>query len=223
MNESDAHKKLVELLKVDKLRMEILQVVGECDLSDAYVAAGFLRNLAWDYCHGFSDSPLNDIDVIFFDSSFSAEGSPSADGSLNLAKQKRLEKKVQQQLSLSLPHLHWDVKNQARMHIKNNHSPYLNTSDAMSWWPELETAVGVKLHNEELRFVAPFGLARLFSCSISHNPKRNVHTFNQRIKKKNWIKHWPKLKPIFSHQSLQLPSHNDRRKPLLMKVSYKES
>lgn len=205
MTESDAQTKLIQLLKRDSKRMNILHAVSTCNLPDAFVAAGFLRNLAWDYCHDFNSTPLNDVDVIYFDGfpapsadesrHLRAEGSLDlpAEGSADVASQKQSEKEIKVQLSLALPLLNWDVKNQARMHIRNHHKPYTNASEAMSWWPEQETAVGVKLHNGELHFVAPFGLARLFNNSITHNRKREVQLFEQRIKKKNWLQHWPKL------------------------------
>lgn len=184
MTEFDARNKLIELLKRDKLRMEILQAVSARKLPDAYVAAGFLRNLAWDNCHGFSNTQLSDIDVIYFDNSD------------NVDTQKQFELGIQEQLKQRLPQLKWDVKNQARMHIRNNHATYLDTSDAMSWWPEQETAVGVKLNNGDLHFVAPFGLARLFKNSISLNPKRDVLLFEERVQKKRWLKQWPQLKIV---------------------------
>lgn len=41
--------------------------------------------------------------------------------------------------------VNWQVKNQALMHIKRQHSQFLSSADAILFWPEQETAVGVKL------------------------------------------------------------------------------
>lgn len=60
--------KIVELIKQDPLRTEALYYVSLLGLPQCYIAAGFVRNLVWDALHDFkSPSPLNDIDVIYFD------------------------------------------------------------------------------------------------------------------------------------------------------------
>jgi hypothetical protein len=60
---------IADLIKTDKGRMQILAYAKELGLPDCWVAAGFVRNMVWDYLHGFPSTPLNDIDVIFFDRS----------------------------------------------------------------------------------------------------------------------------------------------------------
>ena len=123
-------------------------------------------------------SKLNDVDVIYFDPSLAIK-----------------EDEVSEQLNTLSPHVNWEVKNQARMHLKHGDLPYRNTADAMSHWPEKETAVGVRLISEvQLEYIAPFGLQGLFEGYISHNPRRSKSVFEQRIRSKNWLKTWPKLK-----------------------------
>jgi len=74
----------------------------------------------------------------------------------------------------------------------------LNTSicDAMSYWIEMETAVGVTLSMRgEIEILAPFGVARLFENSITiNNKRRKADDFYKKIKKKEWLLQWPNLK-----------------------------
>lgn len=58
----------------DPERMEALSTAAELNLPDWCLAAGFVRNLAWDKMHGFSSATaLNDIDLIYFDAEDTAE------------------------------------------------------------------------------------------------------------------------------------------------------
>lgn len=192
INEAAARKKLTELVLADRQRLAILQAIAQLRLPEGYVAAGFLRNLAWDYCHGFlqnrGGTPLNDVDIIYFDADCrNAENSVAA--------AKHQEQSIAEALQQQFPALTWDIKNQARMHIRNHHSPYKSCRDAMSFWPEQETAVGVQMTlNGDVEFVSAFGLARLFNCGISHNSCRERRLFEQRVRQKNWLQTWPKLK-----------------------------
>ena len=89
----------------------------------------------------------------------------------------------------------WSAKNQARMHLKNNDAPYLSVEDAMTYWVEVETAVGVFLSDEgSLELMAPLGLDSLFNQSITINNKRpKPNAFWQRVESKRWLKLWPLL------------------------------
>lgn len=52
----------------DPMRMQALRVAAQERLPNWCIAAGFVRNLAWDRAHGYPHStPLNDIDLIYFD------------------------------------------------------------------------------------------------------------------------------------------------------------
>tara|TARA_R110001583_G_scaffold168044_1_gene320863 strand:+ start:628 stop:1014 length:387 start_codon:yes stop_codon:yes gene_type:complete len=107
--------------------MEALELASRLGLNDWCLAAGFVRNLIWDKLHSKEIlTPLNDIDLIYFDSDI-------IDENTDLEYELRLK---------SLSSFPWSVKNQARMHIRNNDRPYVSTSDSMSYWVEVETAVG---------------------------------------------------------------------------------
>jgi len=167
-------------LASDPMRMEALAIASEQKLPEWCIAAGFVRNLAWDKLHGLSPATgLNDIDLIYFDPRDCSE-----------SRDRKMEDDFK-----SILELPWSVKNQARMHERNSDSPYISTEDAMSFWVEVETAVGAALdENGEITIVAPFGIERLFDFTITLNPKRPKRTdFEARISSKRWLKIWPKL------------------------------
>ena len=158
--------------------MDILRIAASLKLPDCYVAAGFVRNMVWDYIHGYDFTPLNDVDVIYFDK----VGQCSTDS-------------IQRQLSLLRPSVNWEIKNQAFMHIRNGDKPYTNSADAMTYWPEKETAVGIRLSEDgEIELSAPFGTRSLFKGHITFNPKRPFSIFQQRLWSKKWTAKWPRLR-----------------------------
>jgi hypothetical protein len=115
-------KAIIDLIKKDPIRLEALECVYQLELPQGYIAAGFVRNLVWDSLHyNVKLTPLNDIDVIFFDANCLDSG---------------YEKSLELKLSEQMPQLNWQVKNQAKMYLKNGDNPYQSTLDAMSYWPE---------------------------------------------------------------------------------------
>lgn len=170
-------KKLNELMQKDTVRMDQLSAVSSIGLPDWYIGAGFVRNLVWDHIHEFSHTPLNDVDVIYF-----------SQATID-------EKAVLEQLLISHPTVNWQLKNQARMHIRNGDQPYRNSMHAMEYWPEIETAIGVRLSsNSKLLFASPFDIPSIFDGYITHNKNREKSIFLKRIDDKNWLKLWPKLR-----------------------------
>lgn len=172
---------LLEWIRSDEERVNALEMAAELNLKDWCIAAGFVRNLAWDKLHGqHENSTLNDIDLIYFD--------PTSDS-------KRDDIELESKLE-SRSDLPWSIKNQARMHIRNGDHPYLSTEDAMRHWTELETAVGVRLNaSGKLELIAPFGLEPLFAGTITVNPHRiKIADFEERVQSKCWLQHWPKLR-----------------------------
>jgi hypothetical protein len=57
---------------------------------------------------------------------------------------------MEEKLSRQSPLFNWSVKNQARMHQRNNHEPYRSTADALLYWPETATAVAVRIGRSTL-------------------------------------------------------------------------
>ena len=173
--------RLCAWIAADVLRMRALTAAASLALPDWCIAAGFVRNLVWDRLHGYQHAtPLSDIDLIYFDRT---RCDAQRDNDIEAA------------LSAVAPGLHWSVKNQARMYLRNGDPPYRSTEDAMSHWPEVETAVGVRLDAEHrIAIVAPFGLDTLFNLKVTPNPKRpRPGAFAQRLAEKRWLSRWPRL------------------------------
>ncbi|SFD69582.1 nucleotidyltransferase family protein [Pseudoalteromonas denitrificans] len=173
---------LIRLIKQDKVRMKALKAVASLTLPDCYIAAGFVRNLIWDHIHHFESTQLNDIDVIFYSTDF----------------KKRFDNKVLEQKLIDLcPEFNWQIKNQAIMHFKNGDLPYKNTLDAITYWPEKETALALRLNDkEQIEVLAPFGLRSVFNGEITHNTNRTLNIFEHRLNTKSWLKLWPNLKVV---------------------------
>jgi uncharacterized protein len=173
------HQQLTLWLRSDPVRCQALRQAADLALPDWCIAAGFVRNLVWDRLHNYAEpTPLADIDLIYFNAEDISE---EAD--------RTLERRLMQDSDLL-----WSVKNQARMHRRNGDAPYLNTLDAMSYWVELETAIGVRLAPNE-SFITPFSLENLSYLQITLNPKRpKIADFEARITEKKWLEIWPKLR-----------------------------
>ena len=59
---------LKAIIQNDQEMLRILKIVQSLNLPDWWICAGFIRNKIWDVLHGYpSDTPLNDIDIIYFD------------------------------------------------------------------------------------------------------------------------------------------------------------
>lgn len=178
-------KQIIKWIEEDPVRIQALEIATSLKLDDWCLAAGFVRNLVWDKLHHHSQlTPLNDIDLIYFNEECAS---------------KLTDTDLESRLT-SVSSLPWSVKNQARMHIRNNDAKYSSTSDAMRHWVEIETAVGAFLSDSgEIRIVAPFGVSALFASSITLNPlKINSAAFAHRIAKKRWLELWPNLKAVYS-------------------------
>lgn len=173
--------RLAEWLSADATRMFALRIAATLDLHDWCIAAGFVRNLVWDRLHGHEEpTPLADVDLIYFDSTCADHGR---------------DEELTAYLREKSPSYRWSVKNQARMHLRNGDAPYRSTADAMTYWPEVETAVGVRLDAQDrLEIVAPFGMASLFDLRITPNARRDSADFMQRVESKRWVTIWPGLR-----------------------------
>ena len=162
--------------------MEILRLVADLSLPDCWVAAGFVRNAVWDDLHGRSPgTQLADVDVAYFDPE---DSSRSRDGDLE-----RL-------LRSARPDARFAVKNQARMHERNGHARYQDTTDAIRYWPETCTAVGVQLGTDGINVTAPYGLDDLFDLLIrpTSTDAQTVELVRHRLQHKDWRRNWSRLR-----------------------------
>lgn len=178
-------KDLIQFLKNDDYRMNILNAVNSIHKKELWVAGGFIRNLVWDKLHNYTyRTELGDIDVFYFDSE-------------ELSKEKELE--IENNLTHLVHNVNWSVKNQARMHLHDDNKPYINLTDAISKFPETASAVCVRMDsNQNLIFLAPFGFNDLFELKIVPTPncKQNKKTYDKYLKRqlqKKWQIIWPLL------------------------------
>ena len=101
------------LLRADPLRMACLWAARELALPDWALGAGFVRNLIWDHLHQKAEpTPLNDIDLIYLDPS-DPEGAD--------------EREYEAWLRIRLPDQRWEVRNQARMHVRQQVPPFASS------------------------------------------------------------------------------------------------
>ena len=109
LNHSYQSAQIITWIKADLARYQILQIAADLNLNEWCIAAGFVRNLVWDHLHQKEKMmTLNDIDLIYFDNA-------NASAETDLEHEEYLK---------SLIDLPWSVKNQARMHIRNNDLAY---------------------------------------------------------------------------------------------------
>lgn len=174
---------ITKLMMDEPLRRKALEAVSALELTDSWIGAGFVRDAVWDHLHGHDvAAPNGDIDVVWFD-----VGSAQAE----------FDRHAEHELHDAMPGLHWSVKNQARMHLRNGDMPYTSVADAMRHWPETATAVAVRLDSSgAIEINAPLGLDDLFALRLRPTSnflavKRPI--FIDRISSKRWIERYPRL------------------------------
>ncbi len=174
---------ILELVAADAWMMAVLRTARGLDLADWWIGAGFVRNKVWDALHDYTKrTPLADIDVLYFDP---AEPSREREVGLEAA------------LQAASPGLPWSVRNQARMHLRNQDPPYRDTTDAMRHWLETATPVAVTLDGrDQLQLAAPLGLDDLLALRLRPAPagQRRAAQYIERVRAKNWTAQWPKLR-----------------------------
>ncbi len=176
---------IINLIKNDLWRMEVLECAKDLNLPDWYIAAGFVRNLVWDDLHHLSNpTPLSDIDVVYYDKE-----------NLSEEHELHLQDLLNQKLSAE-----WSVTNQVRMaKVNGEKDDYISSEDAISRFPETATAIGVRmLEDGSLKVIAPYGLDDLFSLRLKMSPRfiGGKEKFLYRVQKKNWLSKWSRLKLV---------------------------
>ncbi len=159
--------------------MLCLSAVRALDLPDAWIAAGFVRNRVWDH---LADG--DDVDVVYFDAE-DPEG--------------RREPEHEERLARALPGVRWQVRNQARMHLRNGDEPYRDCADAVAHWLETATAIGIRLRPDDaFDILAPLGVGELmaFVCRPSRTGLVKLDQYRARVAAKGWRERWPELAVI---------------------------
>jgi hypothetical protein len=182
--------RLASVVRRVPVLMQALQVARDVDPPDWLVCAGAIRDVVWDAVH---DRPLDgvprDIDVGFYDAS---DLTPERD------------RGVEEALSALAPHLPWEAKNQAGVHLWYPRRfgmevpPLGSCADGVATFPEIATCVGIRLlPDDDIMVVAPHGLQDLLGCVCRHNPTRvSASFYEQRVAEKGWRERWPKLRYV---------------------------
>lgn len=173
---------ILDLLACNPERMHLLRTLLKHGPAGAWIGAGFVRNAVWDAFHGYtSATPLADVDVLYFDPL-------QLDATPDLA--------CEQRLSLACPQVPWSVRNQARMHLRNGDAPYADVADALRHWPEVCTAVAVRLSGEQLELLAPLGVDDLLGLRVrpTEHFLGKPDLYRQRLDEKDWLRRWPLLR-----------------------------
>ena len=154
--------RVADLLMRDRLRWQAMGLVEALDLPQGCIGAGFVRNLVWDHRHrGARDCRQEDIDVLFYDQHITDA---------------EYDAEIEATLRESAPDLNWSVKNQARMHLRNQDAPYISVEDAMRFWPETATAVAAMRSGNDCIIIAPFGLSDLDRLILRPRPQRHTRS-----------------------------------------------
>lgn len=180
MNEQD----IVTLVTADAWMMNVLQEADKLNLPEWMIGAGFLRNKVWDNLHGITReiADTNDIDLVYLD-------------------KQRVSEKADYELSERMNGtlgLRWEIKNQAYMHTRHNHTPYDSTAEGISHWVETPTCVAVTLEDGKPKIIAPHGINDLVNLIVRPSPTRlhDLDLFYKRVGDKEWLQKWPKLKVV---------------------------
>ncbi|MEO1459050.1 MAG: nucleotidyltransferase family protein [Pseudomonadota bacterium] len=155
-----------------------LEAVRRLDLPQGAIGAGFVRNAVWDALTGRPRTPLDDVDVLFFD-----RADPGWE----------CERAAEARLRRALPRP-WSVRNQARMHRRNGDRPYRSVAHAMRFWLETPTAVAVRLSaHGRLQILAPHGLDDLLAMRARPTARgcEKPAAYSARMRAKNWPARWP--------------------------------
>ena len=173
---------VIDLIHKDEWMMSLLRSVRTLDLPDWWICAGFVRSKIWDTLHMFEErTVLPDVDVIYFSKK-----------NRNETEEKQLEKILHDMM----PTIPWSVKNQARMHLRNNLDPYSSAVDAIEKFPETVTALGVQLDKEDqVHLTAPHGVEDVINMIVHPTPffkktEALMDIYLERIRAKNWHKYW---------------------------------
>ncbi|WP_448679231.1 nucleotidyltransferase family protein [Pseudomonas nicosulfuronedens] len=172
---------LLALIAGQPERLHLLRVVRDHGPQDAWIAAGFVRNAVWDALHGYDEpTPLSDIDVLYF-------AADSLEPEADYAWERRLLEVC--------PGAPWSVRNQARMHLRNEDQPYRDCGHAMCHWAEVSAAVAIRLRGESLELLAPLGIDDIWTLRVrpTEHFRAKPHIYRERIAAKNWPARWPKL------------------------------
>jgi hypothetical protein len=172
--------------------MDVLAVVRDSGLPDAWVGAGVLRDLVWGELsgRGFRPEEVRDIDVVYYDPA-------------DLTRER--DRAATELLRAARPDLPWQARNQAAVHTWYAQRfggapvpPLGSVAEAVATWPETATAVAVRLGGSgEIEVCAPLGLADLLGGVWRRNPARaSLAVSLERLARHRPDHRWPGIRVI---------------------------
>lgn len=171
------------LLATTPLLSELLREVSALGLPQGFIAAGMVRNAVWDVLHARAPSlhPRSDVDVIYFD--------------LDRCERQH-DRQIEAALRARRPDILWQVKNQARTHLRNGDPPYRDVRAALRIYPETATAIAARLQDGRVEIEAPLGISDLLALIVRPNARfaREPALFRARLADKDWGERWPLLR-----------------------------
>ncbi|KUL41600.1 nucleotidyltransferase family protein [Actinoplanes awajinensis] len=174
---------VVGVIASDPAAMSVLRAAAKLGLPDWWIGAGFVRNRVWDAISDRPALPERDVDVAYFDPE---KPDPREDTS------------AEARALAILPGVPWEIRNQARMHVRNGDEPYTSTLDAISHWPETATCLAVTLRSDAVHLVSCHGLDDLVGMVVRPSPTfdnpAGRATVHARVAAKRWLTRWPGLR-----------------------------
>jgi hypothetical protein len=110
---------IAELLLNDPIIMKAAVCRSGAGISDGWIGAGLVRDAVWDHLHGYGQRPVSGMWML----SVRPENCSSV-----------VDSALEETLSRQSPVFNWSVKNQARMHQRNDNEPYCSTANALRYW-----------------------------------------------------------------------------------------
>jgi hypothetical protein len=187
---ADEEAELVRAVRSSGWLMEVLRAARTVDLPDWWIGGGVLRNLIWDGQHGgFDPRGVRDVDLTYYDA---ADLDPARDEA------------AEQALAAIAPHVRWDAKNQAAVHLWYPRvfgyavPPLRSMAEAVATWPETATAVAVRLTDDDrIAVCAPLGLRDLLTGIWRRNPRRvSLAESRARLERQQVGRRWPKVRIV---------------------------
>ena len=173
--------KLLAIVNGSPRCMAASKIARHLQLPDWAIGAGFIGAAVWDNLSGFTmPTPVDDIDLLYFNP---ARLDPNYDALL------------EDKLNSASPGIPWNIRNQARMHLRNADAPYASTAHALQSWLETPTCIAMRLlESGDFIITAPFGLEDLFSMTIRPTPRggQRENAYLNRINSKRWQLKWPR-------------------------------
>lgn len=170
------------LVRSDPWMMDVLTAAEALNLPDWWIGAGFLRSKIWDAIEGNPPIRSRDVDLVYFNAD---DVVPETDWQYDEYMKKRY------------PFAEWEVRNQARMHYKNDFAPCESTADGISRWVETATCIAVKQEMGELAFLWCHGMEdvlELVARPVAEFRSLDMlPVFRKRIRDKHWQERWPHL------------------------------